>query len=149
MHFTRRRRRPQLTNGEGKADEQVSLCGRFRFWLDDVGLHERGHRCRGRWHERRRVRVVDQLAISGSHGLRCARVEPEPLPDQRRSLRRPGAGNSLDANAAAAGYTKGYSPVCRTSYGYTKGNIKVCYTVGVLSDANFQAIGSQWNGRTK
>ncbi len=39
--------------------------------------------------------------------------------------------------------------MCRTSYGYTKGNIKVCYTVGVLSDANFQAIGSQWNGRTK
>ncbi|CAN5184478.1 hypothetical protein BH11MYX1_BH11MYX1_05250 [soil metagenome] len=59
------------------------------------------------------------------------------------------AGASLDANAAAAGYTKGYSALCRTNYGYTKGNAKVCYTVGVVSDANFQAIGSQWNGRTK
>ena len=47
---------------------------------------------------------------------------------------------------AAAGWLKGYSPVCRSNLGYTKGTTKVCYRVGVLTDANFQAIGSQWSG---
>ncbi|MBX7099638.1 MAG: hypothetical protein K1X89_18115 [Myxococcaceae bacterium] len=56
------------------------------------------------------------------------------------------AERSLDANMAAAGYTKGYSSVCRTNTGYTKGSTKVCYRVGVVTDSNFQAIGSQWNG---
>jgi hypothetical protein len=56
------------------------------------------------------------------------------------------AGASLDANMAAAGYTKGYTPLCRNNYGFTKGTTKVCYRVGVLEDSSFQAIGSQWTG---
>lgn len=56
------------------------------------------------------------------------------------------AEKSLDANMAAAGYTKGYSSVCRSNLGYTKGSTKVCYRVGIVTDANFQTIGSQWNG---
>ncbi len=56
------------------------------------------------------------------------------------------ATRSLDANMAAAGYTKGYSPVCRSNLGYTRGSTKVCYRVGIVEDANHQAIGSQWNG---
>ena len=56
------------------------------------------------------------------------------------------AEQSLDANMAADGWTKRYSSVCRTNTGYTKGSTNVCYRVGVLSDANFQTIGSQWSG---
>jgi len=56
------------------------------------------------------------------------------------------AEQSLDANMAADGWTKRYSPVCRSNIGYNKGSINVCYRVGVVSDANFQAIGSQWSG---
>src|SRR6476619_1437112 len=56
------------------------------------------------------------------------------------------AEQSLAANMAAAGWTQRYSPVCRSNIGYQKGTTKVCYRVGVLEDANHQAIGSQWNG---
>jgi hypothetical protein len=47
---------------------------------------------------------------------------------------------------AADGWTKRYSPVCRSNIGYNKGSTNVCYRVGVVTDANFQAIGSQWSG---
>jgi len=53
---------------------------------------------------------------------------------------------SLDANMAAAGYTKGYSATCRSNLGYSKGKTRVCYRVGIVENSNFQAIGSQWNG---
>jgi hypothetical protein len=56
------------------------------------------------------------------------------------------AGVSLDANMAAAGFIKRYSPVCRSNIGYAKGSTKVCYRVGVLEDAAHQSIGSQWTG---